>query len=212
MPFSLHSDSDHQTNNSCTQPLASPMSISSSTHCVSVYPQSPGTHFHCMLHKLYSTRRLHLHLQGKFLHFPGRLSSTFRIAHPRCKLVFPFQMVALNFKSILLMLKDGGSIMQDTLQSQDGINLGDIHFCPLTRTLRMQHLSLDGPCTLLSKGPFMPPQSERPPKLSGMTAILLVFQVDSRNEKITNFTWVSWSAELTATYIAPARSMISSRT
>ena len=32
----------------------------------------------------------------------------------------------------------------------------------------------------------MPPQSERPPKLSGMTTILLVFQADSRYEKITN--------------------------
>ena len=32
----------------------------------------------------------------------------------------------------------------------------------------------------------MPPCSERPPKLSGMTAILLVFQADSRHKKITN--------------------------
>ena len=32
----------------------------------------------------------------------------------------------------------------------------------------------------------MPPQSERPPELSGMTAIVLVFQADSRHEKITN--------------------------
>ena len=32
----------------------------------------------------------------------------------------------------------------------------------------------------------MPPQSERPPKLSGTTAIILVFQADSRHEKITN--------------------------
>ena len=47
-------------------------------------------------------------------------------------------------------------------------------------------LSLDGLCTLLAEGAFMPPQSERPPELSGTTSILLVFQVDSRHEKITN--------------------------
>ena len=95
-------------------------------------------------------------------------------------------MAALNFQHILLMLKDGGSIPRDTLQSQDGINLGDICFCPLIHMPRMQHLSLDSLRTLLAKGTFMPPQSERPPELSGMTAILLVFQVDSRHEKITN--------------------------
>ena len=82
--------------------------------------------------------------------------------------------------------KDGGSIPQDTLQSQDGINLGDILFCPLIHTLCMQRLSLNGLCTLLTEGAFTPPQSERPPELSGMTAILLVFQADSRHEKITN--------------------------
>ena len=32
----------------------------------------------------------------------------------------------------------------------------------------------------------MPPQSEGPPKLSGMTAILLVFQADSKHEEITD--------------------------
>ena len=76
---------------------------------------------------------------------------------------FSFQMAALNFECILLMLKDGGSILRDTLQSQDGINLGDIHFCPLLRTLRMQHLSLDSLHTLLTKGMFVPQQSKRPP-------------------------------------------------
>ena len=49
---------------------------------------------------------------------------------PGVTLFFLFQMVALNFECILLMLKDGGSIPRDTLQSQDRINLGDIHFCP----------------------------------------------------------------------------------
>ena len=52
--------------------------------------------------------------------------------------------------------------------------------------LRMRCLSLNSLRTLLTEGAFTPPQSERPPKLSGMTAILLVFQVDSRHEKITN--------------------------
>ena len=59
---------------------------------------------------------------------------------PEVNTFFPFQMVALNFKCILLMLKDAGSIPQDTLQSQDGLNLGDIHFCPLIHMLCMQHL------------------------------------------------------------------------
>ena len=70
---------------------------------------------------------------------------------------FSFQMMALKFECILLMLKDGGSILRDTLQSQDGINLGDIHFCPLLRTLRMQCLSISGLRTLLSEGAFTPP-------------------------------------------------------
>ena len=52
--------------------------------------------------------------------------------------------------------------------------------------LHMQYLSLDGLRTLLTEGAFMPPQSERPPKLSRMTTILLVFQADSRHQKITN--------------------------
>ena len=84
------------------------------------------------------------------------------------------------------MLKDAGSIPQDTLQSQDRLNLGDICFCPLICTLRMQCLSLDSLHTLLAEGTFTPPRSERPPELSRMTAILLVFQADSRHEKITN--------------------------
>ena len=50
----------------------------------------------------------------------------------------------------------------------------------------MQCLFLSGLHILLSEGTFTPPQSNTPPELSGMTAILLVFQVDSRNEKIIN--------------------------
>ena len=186
MPYSLHSDSNHQTNNkNHTQPLISSMSTSSSTRCISMYLQSPGTRFHCMLHQQYSTRCIHLHLQGKFLHSLGCLAHSAPLV-PEVNTFFLFQMVALNFECILLMLKDVGSILQDTLQSQDGLNLGDICFCPLICTLCMQHLSLDGLCTLLAEGAFMPPQSERPPELSRMTAILLVFQADSRHEKITN--------------------------
>ena len=100
--------------------------------------------------------------------------------------LFLFQMAALNFKHILLMLKDGGSIPRDTLQSQGGINLGDIRFCAMLCTLSMQCLPLSGLCTLLSEGAFAPPQSNIPPKLSRMTTILLVFQADSRHEKIIN--------------------------
>ena len=69
---------------------------------------------------------------------------------------FLFQMVALNFECILMMLKDRGTIPQNTLHSQDGINLGDICFCPIMCTLHMQHISLDGLCTLLSEGAFTP--------------------------------------------------------
>ena len=41
------------------------------------------------------------------------------------------------------MLEDQGSIPRDTLQSQDGLNLGDVHFCPIRQTLHMQRISLD---------------------------------------------------------------------
>ena len=50
----------------------------------------------------------------------------------------------------------------------------------------MQRISLDALCTLLSEGAFMPPQSNMPPKLSRMMAILLVFQVDSEHKRIIN--------------------------
>ena len=77
---------------------------------------------------------------------------------------FLFQMAALNFEHILVMLKDGGTIPRDTLHSQDGINLVDICFCPMLRSLCMQCISLDGLHTLLSEGAFAPPQSNMPPK------------------------------------------------
>ena len=85
-----------------------------------------------------------------------------------------------------MMLKDGGTIPQGTLRSQDGINLGDIRFCPILCTLCMQCISLNGLCTLLSEGTFAPLQSNTPPKLSRMMAILLVFQVDSGHKRIIN--------------------------
>ena len=84
------------------------------------------------------------------------------------------------------MLKDGGTIPRDTLHSQDGINLGDIRFCSMMCTLHMQCISLDGLCTLLSEGAFVPLHSNMPSKLSGMMVILLVFQVDSEHERIIN--------------------------
>ena len=97
-----------------------------------------------------------------------------------------FQMMALNFNRILLMLVDQGSIPRDTLQSQDGLNLGDVHFCPMRQMLRMQCISLDHLWGLITKGAFMPPTSEGPPELSRTTAILLVFQVDGQHERITD--------------------------
>ena len=50
----------------------------------------------------------------------------------------------------------------------------------------MQCISLDGLCTLLSEGAFMPPHSNTPSKLSGTMAILVVFQADSEHERIIN--------------------------
>ena len=97
-----------------------------------------------------------------------------------------FQMVALNFDRIQLMLADQGSILHDTLQSQDGLNRGDVHFCPIRQTLHMQRISLDHLRKLIAKGAFMPPLSEGPPELSQTTAILLVFQVDGQHERITD--------------------------
>ena len=95
-------------------------------------------------------------------------------------------MVALNFNRILLMLEDQGSIPQETLQSQDGLNFGDIRFCPIRQTLRMQHIFLDHLWKLIAEGTFMPPPLEGIPELSRTAAILLVFQADGQHEKITD--------------------------
>ena len=84
------------------------------------------------------------------------------------------------------MLANQGSIPQDTLQSQDGLNLGDVHFCPIWQTLRMQHISLDCLRRLITEDTFMPPTLEGPPELSGTTTILLVFQADGQHERITD--------------------------
>ena len=95
-------------------------------------------------------------------------------------------MAALNFNRILLMLENPGSIPRETLQSQDGLNFGDIRFCPIRRTLRMQHISLDHLWKLIAEVAFMPPPSKGILELSGTTAILLVFQADGQHEKITD--------------------------
>ena len=50
----------------------------------------------------------------------------------------------------------------------------------------MQCLSHGSLRALLSEGAFAHPRSNMPPELSGTTAILLVFQADSKHEKIIN--------------------------
>ena len=95
-------------------------------------------------------------------------------------------MAALNFNRILLKLASKGSILRDTLNSQDGLNLGDINFCPIQRTLNMQCISLDYLWKLVAEGAFMPSVVEGALKLSGMTAIFLIFQADDQHEKITD--------------------------
>ena len=50
----------------------------------------------------------------------------------------------------------------------------------------MQRMSLEGLHTLLSEGTFVPPQSNTAPELSRTTAILLVFQADSKHKRIIN--------------------------
>ena len=95
-------------------------------------------------------------------------------------------MAALNFNWILLKLASKGSILRDTLHSQDGLNLGDICFCPIQHTLNMQCISLDYLQKLITEGTFMPSVVEGALELSGMTATLLVFQADDQHEKITD--------------------------
>ena len=95
-------------------------------------------------------------------------------------------MATLNFNWILLKLTSKGSILRDTLHSQDGLKLGDIHFCTIQHTRNMQCISLDYLWKLIAEGSFMPSVVEGTLELSGMTAILLVFQVDNQHEKITD--------------------------
>ena len=152
--------------------------VSACTHC--------DTHYFCMLCQLQTLWHIHLLLQGKFLHSPRRFPSIFCLTWSRRKLLLLGSGGSSQFEHILMMLKDGGTIPQGTLHSQDAINLGDIHFCPILRTLSMQCISLDGLCTLHSEVAFMPPQSNTPPELSGTTAILLVFQADREHERIIN--------------------------
>ena len=92
----------------------------------------------------------------------------------------------LNFDQILLRFKDAGSIPWETFHSQDGLNLGNVHFCPLRQMLHMQCLSLDSLWKLITEGAYMPPRSEGSPELSRTTAILLVFWADSQHKEITD--------------------------
>ena len=95
-------------------------------------------------------------------------------------------MATLNFSLILLKLASKGSIPRDTLHSQDGLNLGDIRFCPIQCTLNMQCISLDYLQKLIAEGMFMPSAVEGTLELSGMTAILLIFQADDQHKQITD--------------------------
>ena len=63
---------------------------------------------------------------------------------------------------------------------------GDIPFCPIHQILHMQHISLDQLWKLFMASVFMPPTEEGTPKLSWTTTILLIFQVDSQHEWITD--------------------------
>ena len=185
-PCSLHSDSNHPTDNSRTQSLTSSVNQFIHPLCQCVPAKFRPSFLLCapstIQHPSASTS---IRKVSSFI-FHADCPEYSASLVPSVNSFFSFQTAALNFERILLMLKDGGSIPRDTLQSQDGINLGDICFCPLLHTLCMQCLSLGSLRTLLSKGAFAPPQSNMPPELSGTTAILLVFQVDSRHKKIIN--------------------------
>ena len=95
-------------------------------------------------------------------------------------------MAALNFSRILLKLTSKGSILRDTLHSQDGLNLVDIRFCPIQCTLNMQSISLDYLQKLVTEGTFMPSTVDGTLEFSGMTAILLIFQADDQHEQVTD--------------------------
>ena len=95
-------------------------------------------------------------------------------------------MASLNFSQILLKLVSKGSIPRDTLHSQDGFNLEDICFCPIQHTLNMQCISLDYLWKLITEGTFMPSTVKGTLELSGMTALLLIFQADDQHKQITD--------------------------
>ena len=163
-----HSLHLHATSNS-TQPLAS-------SACN--IKQHSTTRFICVLS---SASKVRVHLSSMHIDLHTALLTLAIIF-----LLFFFQMAALNFDHILLMLAEQGSILWDTLQSQDGLNLGDVCFCPIRQTLRMQRISLEHLQKLITEGMFMPPLLEGPSELSRTTAILLVFQVDGQHERITD--------------------------
>ena len=95
-------------------------------------------------------------------------------------------MATLNFSQILLKLTSKDSMPRDTLHSQDGLNLGDISFCPIQHILTIQCISLDYLQKLIAEGTSMSSMAEGTLKLSGTTVILLFFQVDDQHKQITD--------------------------
>ena len=85
------------------------------------------------------------------------------------------------------MLADQGSIRQDTLQSQDGLNLGMFAFVPYDEPSTCSASLLTVCRNSSPRAHSCPPAPlEGTPELSGTTAILLVFQADGQNERITD--------------------------
>ena len=96
----------------------------SATRFIHVQPQQySATSFISMLSSAFK-----VNVPPSSMHIDPQIPHCSFLKQPFCSL--PFQMAALNFNRILLMLEDPGSIPWETLQSQDGLNVGDIHFCP----------------------------------------------------------------------------------
>ena len=92
------------------------MSTSSSACCVSVYLQSLAlTSTACSIDYT-ALQCIHLHLQGKFLHFPSGLSSIFRIARSWCNLI--------------LLISDGSSQLRVHPPNAQGWGLYPVRYTP----------------------------------------------------------------------------------
>ena len=102
-------------------------------------------------------------------------------------IIFPliFQMAALNFNHILLKLANQGSIPWDTLQSQ-GSTWGTFTSVPCSKPSTCSTSLLTACRDSSPRVHSCPPTSEGTLKLSGITAILLIFQADNQHEKITD--------------------------